>query len=165
MHPNCVQGRAMSPVGSVYFNKLVRLIFAGGTPTISIIAVAGIMPSLDAAAQDTSFGQRLFQDKADCQYCHGMDGDGRGSPQSRGRAANLRTTRLNRDQLIEVIACGRPGTEMPHFDKYAYDETKCCGRSAAELGSDIPHDPHSTSLTAREIEAVVDYILATFAGK
>jgi hypothetical protein len=28
------------------------------------------------------------------------------------RAANLRETRLNREQLIEVIACGRPGTEI-----------------------------------------------------
>ena len=34
-------------------------------------------------------------------------------------AANLHETILNRDQLVEVIACGRPGTEMPRFDKYA----------------------------------------------
>jgi cytochrome c553 len=136
----------------------------------SVIAVmaacATLILSLDlAVAQDTSFGQRLFRDKADCQFCHGEDGDGRGAPQSPGRAANLHTTILNREQLIEVIACGRPGTEMPHFDKYAYEDTKCYGRSAAELGGDIPHDPHSTSLTRREIEAVADYILATFVGK
>jgi pimeloyl-ACP methyl ester carboxylesterase len=73
-----------------------------------------------AKAQDVSFGQRLFRDKADCQFCHGMNGDGRGDPRSPGRAANLHETRLNREQLIEVIACGRPGTEMPHFDKYAW---------------------------------------------
>jgi mono/diheme cytochrome c family protein len=110
-------------------------------------------------AQDTSFGQRLFQDKADCQFCHGIDGDGRGDPRSPGQAANLHKTILNREQLIEVITCGRPGTEMPHFDRYCY------GRSAAELGADTPHDPHSTSLTKRGIEAVADYIFAKFVGK
>ena len=70
-------------------------------------------------AQDVSFGERLFRDKADCQFCHGIDGDGRGDPRSPGRAANLHETRLDRGQLIEVIACGRPGTEMLHLDKYA----------------------------------------------
>jgi hypothetical protein len=61
------------------------------------------------------FGQRLFRDKADCQFCQGIDGDGSGDPRSPGRAANLHETRLSSEQLIEVIACGRPGTEMPHL--------------------------------------------------
>ena len=116
-------------------------------------------------AQDVSFGQRLFQDKADCQYCHGVDGDGRGDPRSPGQAANLHKTILNREQMIEVIACGRPGTEMPHFDKFAYEDKSCYGRTAAELGADTPHYPHSTSLTKREIEAVADYIFVKFVGK
>jgi len=120
---------------------------------------------MSAHAQDTSFGQRLFQDKADCQFCHGIDGDGRGDPRSPGRAANLHETHLNRDQLIEVVACGRPGTEMPHFDKYAYEDTDCYGLKGKNLGNDAARDPHSTSLTKREIEAVVDYILAKFVGK
>jgi mono/diheme cytochrome c family protein len=118
-----------------------------------------------ALAQDTSFGQRLYQDKADCQFCHGINGDGRGDPRSPGQAANLHKTILNREQLIEVIACGRPGTEMPHFDKYAYEDKSCYGHTAAELGTDTPHDPHSTSLTKREIEAVADYVFAKFVGK
>ena len=130
------------------------------------IVAATLLLSLDLAdAQDTSFGQRLFQDKADCQFCHGSNGDGRGDPRSPGRAANLHETHLNRDQLIEVIACGRPGTEMPHFDKYAYEDTDCYGLKGKNLGSDAARDPHSTSLTKREIEAVADYILAKFVGK
>jgi mono/diheme cytochrome c family protein len=118
-----------------------------------------------ASAQDTSFGQRLFQDKADCQFCHGPEGDGRGDPRSPGKAANLHTTQLNRDALIEVVTCGRVGTEMPYFDKYAYEDRKCRGLSEADLGKDMPPFPHSNSLTQREIAAVVDYILATFVGK
>lgn len=118
-----------------------------------------------ASAQDVSFGNRLFHEKADCQFCHGPDGDGRGDPRSPGRAANLHETTLTRDQLIEVIACGRPATEMPHFDKYAYEDTDCYGLKGKDLGKDAPHDPHSTPLTRREIEAVADYIIKTFVGK
>ena len=50
-------------------------------------------------------------------------------------------------------------------DKFAYEDTKCYGLSAAEVGRNMPPYPHSTSLTQREIAAVADYILATFAGK
>ena len=132
----------------------------------AIIVASTLLLSVDLAfAQDTSFGQRLFQDKADCQFCHGIEGDGRGDPRSPGRAANLHETHLNRDQLIEVIACGRPGTEMPHFDKYAYEDTDCYGLKGKNLGKGAPRDPHSTSLTKREIDAVADYILAKFVGK
>ena len=131
-----------------------------------VIVAATLMLPLDLAfAQDTSFGQRLFQDKADCQFCHGINGDGRGDPRSPGRAANLHETHLNRAQLVEVIACGRPGTEMPHFDKYAYEDTDCYGLKEKNLGNDAARDPHSTSLTKREIEAVVDYIAAKFVSK
>lgn len=134
---------------------------------ISTIAAAAmpLMLANPVSAQDTSFGQRLFQDKADCQFCHGIDGDGRGDPRSPGQAADLHKTILNREQLVEVITCGRPGTEMPHFDKFAYEDKSYYGRTAAELGNDTPHYPHSTSLTKREIEAVADYILAKFVGK
>jgi mono/diheme cytochrome c family protein len=117
-----------------------------------------------ASAQDVSFGQRIFHEKADCQFCHGVNGDGRGDPRSPGRASDLRSTFLTREQLINVITCGRPATQMPHFDKYAYED-KCGGFTAAELGEDVPPEPHSTSLTRREIEAVADYVLAVFKGK
>jgi mono/diheme cytochrome c family protein len=132
----------------------------------TIVAAAVIVLAFGAAqAQDVSFGERLFRDKADCQFCHGIDGDGRGDPRSPGRAANLHETHLDREQLVEVIACGRPGTEMPHFDKYAYEDTNCYGLGGKDLGADAPRFPHSTSLTRREIEAVADYIIKTFVGK
>ena len=132
-------------------------------------SIAGILAlvsyCVDVYAQNVSLGQRLYRDKADCQFCHGPDGDGHGDPRSPGKAPNLRQTALNREQLIEVIACGRPATEMPHFDKYAYEDKACYGLSAVEIGKDIPPDPHSTPLTKREIESLVDYIQATFVGK
>lgn len=127
---------------------------------IALAATTGIV-----RPQDLSFGDRLYQEKADCQFCHGVDGDGRGDPRSPGKAPDLHTTKLDREQLIEVIRCGRPGSQMPHFDKYAYDAKECYGLSAAEFGQQIPPDPHSTSLTMREVEAVADYILGTYKGK
>jgi mono/diheme cytochrome c family protein len=133
---------------------------------MTLAATAAIFLGFGAVlAQDVSFGERLFRDKADCQFCHGIDGDGRGDPRSPGRAANLHETHLNREQLVEVIACGRPGTEMPHFDKYAYEDTNCYGLGGKDLGADAPHYPHSTALTRREIEAVADYIMKTFVRK
>jgi mono/diheme cytochrome c family protein len=132
---------------------------------LALAAASLLMGISNAPAQDTSYGQRLFHDKADCQFCHGINGDGHGDPRSPGKASDLHKTSLTRDQLVEVIACGRPGSEMPHFDKYAYEDKSCYGMSAADLGKNTPPDPHSTPLTKREIEAVADYILAKFAGK
>ena len=130
-----------------------------------VLAVVASLSMSTAQGQDVSFGERLYHDKADCQFCHGVEGDGHGDPRSPGKAPNLHLTKLDRGQLIEVIACGRPGTEMPHFDKYAYEDKSCYGRTADDLGKKIPPDPHSTSLTKREVEAVVDFILTTFVGK
>jgi mono/diheme cytochrome c family protein len=114
---------------------------------MKVFVVAGLAAvlSTSASAQDVSFGQRLYQEKADCQFCHGPDGDGRGDPRSPGKAPDLRKTILQREHLIEVISCGRPGTEMPHFDKSAYEETNCYGLTVAKVGKEMPPHPHSNS--------------------
>jgi hypothetical protein len=78
-------------------NRLSRLRFRI-EPYIAAAAIACGMFACPASAQDTSFGQRLYRDKADCQFCHGIDGDGRGDPRSPGQAANLHKTILNREQ-------------------------------------------------------------------
>ena len=131
-----------------------------------LLTVAALVSLTGAApAQDVSFGERLYQEKADCQFCHGPNGDGRGDPRSPGKAPDLRKTALQREHLIEVISCGRPGSEMPHFDKSAYEETNCYGLTVAQVGKDMPAHPHSNSLTQREITAVADYVLRVFVGK
>jgi hypothetical protein len=119
-----------------------------------------------ARADDFAFGRRIFQDKAQCTYCHGWAGDGSGEPQSSGGAANLRETKLTRDQLIEVISCGRPGQAMPRFDDQAYAEKRCYGGiSEAALGQDLPPLPPGAVLTRREIEALVDFLQAKIIGR
>jgi len=132
---------------------------------LTVAAAALVLLTGAAPAQDVSFGERLYQEKADCQFCHGPDGDGRGDPRSPGKAPDLRKAILQREHLIEVISCGRPGSEMPHFDKSAYEETNCYGLTVAQVGKDMTAHPHSNSLTQREIAAVADYVLKVFVGK
>jgi hypothetical protein len=108
-----------------------------------------------ASAQDFERGRRIFLEKADCAYCHGWAGDGAGQGQSQ----------LARDQLINVISCGVPGTAMPHFDEGAYTDTRCYGMTEAELGPRTPPFPPSTTLVKREIDVLVDYLVAKIIGR
>lgn len=132
----------------------------------ALLALAACAASTAAVAQeDFSYARRLYLDKAQCSYCHGWAGDGAGEGQSNGGAANLRASRLNREQLITTILCGRPGTAMPHFDEHAYTDKRCYGMSAAEVGKLKPALPPASTLQPREAEAVADYLLARFIGR
>lgn len=135
-----------------------------GTIAASLLAVVLLAPS-SAAADDFTQGRRVFLEKADCGYCHGWAGDGAGQGQSPGGAANLRRSQLGRDQLITVVSCGIPGTAMPHFDEDAYTDTRCYGMTEADLGDRTPTLPPSTTLPKRDIEALVDYLLAKIIGR
>jgi hypothetical protein len=120
-----------------------------------------ILPGRPASADDFAFGRRIFQDKAQCVFCHGWAGDGAGAPQSSGGAANLRETKLTRNKLIEVISCGLPGQAMPRFDDQAYAEKRCYGGvTEAALGQNLPPLPPGSLLQRREIEALVDFLQA-----
>ena len=133
---------------------------------VLLLGVMIVMGSATASAQeDFSYARRLYLDKAQCSYCHGWAGDGAGEGQSNGGAANLRQTRLNRAQLVMTIMCGRPGTAMPHFDESAYSDKRCYGTTEAELGKNTPALPPGSTLQAREVEAIADYLLAKFVGR
>ena len=130
-----------------------------------VITLLAFLCSPPADAQDVSYGRRLYQDKAQCAFCHGWAGDGAGEPQSNGGAANLRQSQLNRDRVVEVIMCGRPGTPMPHFDEEAYTDDRCYSRTEAQLGSRTPSLPPGSTLRKREAEAIADYLLAKVIGR
>ena len=130
----------------------------------ALLVTAVLLPG--AEADDFAYGRRVFQDKAQCPYCHGWAGDGAGEPQSSGGAANLRETKLTREQLIEVISCGVPGKAMPRFDDEAYAEKRCYnGVSEADLGQYLPPLPPGSVLNQREIEALVDFLQAKIIGR
>src|SRR5229473_193723 len=136
------------------------------SPLLALAAIPILLAPLAAhAADDFAYGRRLYLDKAQCSYCHGWAADGAGEPQSNGGAANLRDSRMNRDQLIEVILCGRPATPMPHFDELAYTDNRCYGLSEAELGPKVPSLPPGSTLQKREAAAIADYLLAKVIGR
>ena len=133
---------------------------------VAMLATALLWLGAAAADDDFAYGRRVFQEKAQCPYCHGWAGDGAGEPQSSGGAANLRETKLTRDQLIEVISCGIPGKAMPRFDDQAYAEKRCYnGVSEADVGQYLPPLPPGSILSRREIGALVDFLEAKIIGR
>jgi hypothetical protein len=133
--------------------------------------LTGLLLAAPARAQapdsgDLAEGMRLFLQKGNCQACHGWAGDGRKMDSQMPDGANLRESRLERDGLVLTVKCGRPGRSMPAFDKFAYSDGRCYGMKLADLKSrelSLP-DPPAT-LQPREIELLVDFLLARVVGK
>ena len=94
-------------------------------------AAAYGQPAQAPASDPTNAGKAVFS-KANCVGCHKWHGNGGGG--YGGDALSLRKTELTRDQIIETVGCGRPGTGMPFFTRGAYDEVKCHGMSREDAG-------------------------------
>ena len=135
---------------------------------IAVQIIVGLSP-VPAQGPDTSdivAGARLYRQKGNCQACHGWAGDGRKMDSQMPDGSNLRETKLDRKELIETIKCGRPGRDMPAFDKFAYSDGRCFGMKQADIkarGLTIPDPP--TTLAQREIEAIADFLFAKIVGK
>src|SRR5258707_1311658 len=131
------------------------------------IAVMLAAPAVRAAdAADIAEGMSLFQQKGNCQACHGWAADGRKMDNQMPDGSNLRETKLDRNNLILTIKCGRPGRGMPAFDRLAYSDGRCYGMKQADLKSrelSLP-DPPAT-LQPREIELLADFLFAKIVGK
>jgi mono/diheme cytochrome c family protein len=138
---------------------------AAAFTAVAALAMATAVPvSPGAMAQDVSDGQRIWASKAGCPQCHGWAGDGFPSGfHSEGNAPSLRETQLTRDQIRETIQCGRPGTPMPHFDRFAYTDKRCYDMTAADLG-DLEPIRAPTTLQSYEIDAVADYVATKIKG-
>ena len=112
--------------------------------------------------QPKSDGQRIYE-KANCVGCHKWHGGGGGG--YGGAALSLRDTQLDRDQIIEVVHCGRPGTGMPYHDRDAYKDYRCYdGLTVQDLGKDMSPEA-ANFLRPSEIEVVVDWVLQHLKGK
>ena len=130
-----------------------------------------VLPDLGAqtdapSERNISAGMRIYHQKADCQACHGWAGDGRRMNSQMPDGANLRTSELDRDQVIFVIKCGLPGRNMPAFDRLAYTDERCLGRTRADLrlmGLEL-FDPAAT-LQQREVERLTDFLFAKVIGQ
>jgi len=147
--------------------SIILLAIPAHTRPGAVSAADGLaVPALHAQAADATDvaeGMRLYLQKGDCQACHGWAADGRKMDSQMPDGPNLRETKLNRERLIQTIKCGRPGTGMPAFDKFAYSDGRCYGMKQSDLKSPMP-DPAAT-FQQREIELVVNFLLSKVVGK
>ena len=143
--------------------------FSGASLAVAIMAVAFVAQGQEQQpnASDIADGMRLFEQKGNCQACHGWAGDGHKTDSQMPDGANLRETKLNRAGLALIIKCGKLNSQMPAFDKFAYSgDGRCYGKSQADLKSyktRMP-DPPAT-LQQREIELIADFMIAKIVGK
>jgi mono/diheme cytochrome c family protein len=138
-----------------------------GICAAAVLALAlGVVAGMSGAAraQDLARGKQLYEQKAGCGYCHGWAGDGQGDPRSEGGAPSLRISELSLEQVTEVIQCGRPGTGMPHHDRFAYTDKRCYDATADDLGAMKPARSDQT-LQKAEILAIADYVKAKIIGR
>ncbi len=96
-----------------------------------------------------------------CANCHGNLAAGDGDP-AYPAGPNLRRTRLDRDQLIETIACGRPGTKMPANLKGAYSESACYG---LPLGAQPAEVAGKGTMSAAQIATLADFLVKNVLGQ
>jgi hypothetical protein len=133
---------------------------------VGVLFVSSGIPTMAQDTADLAEGMALFQQKGDCQACHGWAGDGRKMDSQMPDGADLRAAQIDRQSLIVTIKCGRPGTGMPAFDKFAYSDGRCFGLKQADLrtrGLQMT-DPPAT-LTPNEIGLLADFMLAKIIGK
>jgi mono/diheme cytochrome c family protein len=124
-------------------------------------AAAAVLAATAGLAQDKArmaAGEDAW-DKAGCLQCHGAEGEG-GSGGEFPAGPSLRKTRLDRAGLVETVSCGLPGTAMPAWLDGAYAERPCYGFTAPPDGTTV-----TPVLSAAEVEALVDYLLAKMVGK
>ena len=137
----------------------------------SILAIlACLLPSAvfaqNADPGDIADGMRLFHKDAHCQACHGWAGDGRKMDNQMPDGADLRASTLDRASVILTIKCGRPGTEMPAFDKFAYSDGRCYGLKQADLKArQLTMFDSPATLAPNEVERLADFLMAKVIGK
>jgi mono/diheme cytochrome c family protein len=135
---------------------------AGAILAFVIVASAAMTASAAAQSADpTDLGKAVFK-RANCVGCHKWHGNGGGG--YGGDALSLRKTELTREQIIETVGCGRPGTGMPFFTRGAYDSVKCYGMNREDVGSQMPPEAN-TFLRPSDVEGVADYVITRIKGK
>jgi hypothetical protein len=155
-------GHALMRRDAIVTAAAVVLVALGAMSTARVTAQRGAAPD----ASDLAEGRRLFEQKGNCQACHGWSGDGHKTDNQMPDGANLRESKLPRAGLVMTIKCGRLNSQMPAFDKFAYSDGRCYGKTQADLkayATRMPDPP--TTLQPREIDLLVDFLLARIVGQ
>jgi hypothetical protein len=116
----------------------------------------------DAAAptpEQILAGKRVWVDAA-CYNCHGNNGQG-GNSKDFPHGPSLRTSENDSETMLEIIACGLPGTQMPGWAKGAYTERPCFGETGP-----VPEETRVLGVYDEEqLDNLMAYIEATFRKK
>jgi mono/diheme cytochrome c family protein len=132
-------------------------VLAAGLITGAVLSLCTAALAQDAAA--VAAGENAW-DKAGCLQCHGASGQG-GDGGEFPAGPSLQKTRLDRAALAETISCGLPGTPMPAWLDGAYTMRSCYGFPIGPAPAEITATP---VLSAGEIDALVDYLMAKIVG-
>lgn len=107
----------------------------------------------DAEMRDILFkrGQELFGEN--CSGCHGASADGQSAakPFLAPRAQNLAASEWNPGYVLQVLATGVPGTSMPSFREWGYDDLRAM---AVYVSSKEVHAPDETLPQGMDAEAL-----------
>jgi hypothetical protein len=99
--------------------------------TLGLVTLAPAMTRSQEGSEtvgDPERGRTVYRRVGACVDCHGWAGNGDGGTRLQAPIGpDLRVTTLDTAALMEVIACGRPGTPMPYHDRAAYDDDRCFG--------------------------------------
>jgi cytochrome c553 len=138
-----------------------RSITSSLAPAFLVMSASLAFAQATQSRDPAEAGKAIFK-RANCFGCHKWHGNGGGG--YGGDALSLRRTALTREQIIEIVSCGRPGTGMPYFARGSYDTTNCYEISRHDLGDKIPPEG-GVFLRAQDIETVADYVLVHIKGK
>lgn len=128
---------------------------------LGLALAAGAFAALSTpASAQTKTGDQVWGEGG-CAACHGNLAAG-GEDPSYPAGPNLRRTRLDHAALVEVIACGRPGTQMPTNLAGAWTEHACYGQPLGPIPPDIVG---SGFLTEEEITTLVDFLVEDVVGQ
>jgi hypothetical protein len=138
-----------------------------------LLLALGALPA-PARAQDLSAleeGMRIYQGLNSCELCHLFSGTGFQhnmlfGPVPAGGPSLVKST-LTRDEMIEMVRCGRltPISIMPRYDGDAWTKNgPCWGKVAADIPAEELPVHGERLLARRQIELVVDYVRAAYQG-
>ena len=141
--------------------RMLRPLFAA----VSLLA-AGAASAADPAQIDE--GLRLFRGVGQCDTCHVWTGTGGliTDLPPHYNVPSLVTSKLTRQELIDLLACGTPGGVMPQFLARAWTEPRrCYGKVLADLPPEERAPKPFSAMTQPQIEAVVAFIQEVYQGK
>jgi len=142
--------------------KALPFTLALAVAAIASVAVMGpLAPSANAQAPAAKEDGGALWGKGGCANCHGNFAAGDGDA-AYPQGPNLRQSKLTRDQLVETISCGRPGTAMPYNLAGAYTQTACY---SLPLGPPPGEVTRGAGFSADQIQVLADFLAQNVLGK